>query len=156
MVDRDVRDDRSEPEYDIRLWPEPPETLSEIFPRVRTCTTPTQTALVGEVSDPAQLENLLERLQSVGLVLDEIHRIDGRASTAGDDVTTYEIRVEGELGAPLLRSLNWRHYVVPEQTRVRIAAGSTDLLRCLMMFTGAGARIDQVRRVFPSRQVSWV
>lgn len=154
MVVRDGRDDRGEQEYEIQLRPGPPEALVETLPRARTCTTPTQTALVGQVRNPAQLESVLDRLQSAGVVLEEIHRVEGRSTEAGDDVATYEIRVEGELGASLLRSLRWRHYVVPEQTRVRIAAGSAELLHCLMIFIGAGVSIEQVRRVFPGRPVS--
>lgn len=154
MVDRDAREVRSEPEYDVQLWRESPQAPEDApWPRAQSCTTPRQTALVGEVRDAAQLESLLARVQAVGLVLDEVHRVAETSTADGEGFATYEIRVEGEIGPSLLCYLKWRHYVVPEQTLVRIAAGSAELLRQLKVFTDAGARIEQVRRVVPARQV---
>lgn len=117
-------------------------------------TTGTQTALVGQVREPAQLDTLLEKLLSVGLVLDDVHRI-AMTSASDDGAATYEVRVAGEIGASLLSYLQWQHYIVPEQIWVRVAAGSIDLLHCLEVFTAAGASIEQVRRVFRTQHLDY-
>ncbi|MET1037070.1 MAG: hypothetical protein ABW075_02275 [Aeromicrobium sp.] len=109
---------------------------------------PTRTTFVGQVRHPDQLAGLLTELASAGLVVEEVVRLAG---PAGDDVTTYGIRVEGEgeIGASALRRLGWPHHVVAEQTVVRIAAGSADLLQWLKACTDAGAIIQSVRRIVP-------
>lgn len=138
-------------EYDIQLWSVVPGAAAP-WPGARTCTSPTQTALVGQVRDPAQLDSVLDRLQSVGLVLDDIHRVQ-TPSSATDGGATYEIRVRGEIGEALLGYLKWRHYVIPEHTLVRIVAGSAELVHCLKAYADAGATIEQVRKVLPVRHV---
>lgn len=145
-----MSDDLTEPEYDIQLRHETPGPLGAVLPRSRTCRTPTQTALVGQVREPAQLAHLLERVQSAGLVLDGIHRLGQHPTAAGENVATYEVRVDGVLGAPLLHYLIWRHHVIPERTLIRVAAGSVELLNCLRAFTDSGASIEYVRRIFPA------
>jgi hypothetical protein len=107
--------------------------------------TKTQTALRNRVMESQQLDDLLEKVFSVGLVLTDVHRLP---TTAG--LATYEVRVAGELGEPLLRYLRWFHYTVPEQTLVRLTAGSADLHRFLRACTDSGARIERVRRVLPA------
>ena len=79
---------------------------------------PTQTALRREVSGPAQLDELLETMSEMRIPLVDVHLLPA-ASGAGP---TYEVRVDGEVGEPLLRHLNWSHSVVPGHARVRIAA----------------------------------
>lgn len=146
MVDRQESHEPDEAVYDIRLGCRPPQALRAqcSFGPMRTAGA--QTALVGEVREPAQLDNLLEKLFSVGLVVDDIHRVAG-PSTAEGDGATYEVRVEGEIGPSLLSYLSWRHHIVPEQTLVRIAAGSADLLHCLRVFAEAGLGIERVHQV---------
>lgn len=151
MVDRDGPGDPGEPVYDIQLGRKPLESLRAQCPFGQTRRTPAQTALLDEVREPAQLDSLLDKLFSVGLVLDDVRRLaDPPAGEHG--MATYEVRVEGEIGAPLLCYLDWRHYIVPEQTLVRIAAGSADLLRYLKVCTEAGASIERIRRVVPAHQ----
>lgn len=142
--------ERGQAEYDIQLRCKPSGPLGAVFPGARACTTPTLTALVGEVREPAQLDWMLERVQSVGLVLDAIHRLDA-TSAAGTSMARYEIRVHGEIGTPLLRYLRWRHHVVPERTLVQVTASYEVLLSCLRACTAAGASIDHVhvRRLLP-------
>lgn len=154
-MDRDELKELREPEYDIQLRDEPPQTLTRAFPRARTFRAPPQTALVGRVRDVTQFDSLLDRLQSVGLVVDEIRRREGSSSEPGDEVAIYEVRVEGCLGPTMLGYLKWRHYMVPGCTRVRIAADSAELLQCLEMFTDAGAGVERVRRVVASRDTDW-
>lgn len=141
--------------YDVHLRRRPPETLWVRYPAVAVHTTGSQTALRRRVTGQAQLDTLLQRLRSVGLVLMDVRRVSSVATetpSAPDTVgcgEVYEVRVNGELGKPLLRYLNWPHYVVPGQTMVRIDAASADLFRFLQACTDAGASIERVRRVEP-------
>ncbi len=136
-----------EPLYDVLLGSRPPESLRRSFPTMSIRLTGAQTALRRRVSEPRQLDALLEKLCSLGVQLLDIHRLPG---PAGDD-QTYEVRVAGEIGESLLRYLSWPHRVVPEQTRVRISAASGDLHQFLRACTESGASIQRVRRVDPAR-----
>ncbi|WP_426244825.1 hypothetical protein [Nocardioides sp. LHG3406-4] len=138
-----------EPLYDVLLASRPPESLRTRFPDMSVRPTGVQTSLRRRVSGPSQLDVLLEKLCSLGLPLVDVHRLPG----ATREEQTYEVRIEGEVGEPLLRYLAWPHHVVPGQTRVRIAAASGDLHQFLKDCTECGASIQQVRRVDPSRQV---
>jgi hypothetical protein len=138
-----------EPVYDIHLRSRPPESLRTRFPRARVETVPAQTALLGRVSEPDQLDDLLDKVRSVGLVLADVHRLASTTQRDGAPSETYEVRVEGELGDRLLRYLRWPHYVVPEQTVVRIAAAPANLQRCLQSCTEAGAGIERISLVEP-------
>lgn len=133
--------------YDIQLRARPPASLQESFPRVRVETVPAQTALRGRVSEPGQLDDLLDKVRSVGLVLADVHRLSSTRQPGRPDSETYEVRVEGELGERLLRYLRWPHYVVPEQTVVRIAAAPASLQSYLQSCTGAG--IERISLVEP-------
>lgn len=102
-----------------------------------------QTSLRRRISGPAQLDALLEKLGSLGLPLLDIHRWP----PTGGEEQTYEVRIDGRVGEPLLRHLSWTYAVVPERTRVRIAAASGDLHQFLRACTESGASIQRVRRV---------
>lgn len=149
MVDRGQFGDRSAPAYDVQLGCKVPTSVEAQHRFARTRTTRTQTALVGQVRQPEQLDTLLAEVFSVGLVL---HDVICLTRPDGDGVATYEVRVEGEIGEALLSHLRWRHRVVPEQTLVRVVAGPADLLQCLKEYTDAGVIIEGVRRVFPVRR----
>jgi hypothetical protein len=138
-----IEDDR-EVVYDIELRRGLPDALRSQFPgmSVRTCVP--ETALRRRVGEPAQLDALLHKLCSVGVVLTDVHRVPSVAQTDG---TTYEVRVAGELGQPLLRYLSWPHAVVPQRTQVRLALGPADLRLFLRACTDWGAGIERVRRV---------
>jgi hypothetical protein len=139
----DLEDDR-EVVYDIELRRGLPDALRSQFPgmAVRTCVP--ETALRQRVCEPAQLNALLHKLSSVGVVLTDVHRVTPVAQTGG---ATYEVRVAGELGQSLLHYLSWPHTLVPARTQVRLALGSDDLRRFLRACTDSGAGIERVRRV---------
>jgi len=139
----DIDDDR-EVVYDIELRRGLPDAVRSQFPGmwVRTCVP--ETALRRRVGEPAQLNALLHKLSSVGVVLTDVHRVPPVPQAGG---ATYEVRVAGELGQSLLRYLSWPHAVVPERTQVRLALGSADLRRFLRACTDSGAGIERVRRV---------
>ena len=63
---------------------------------------------------------------------------------------SYEVRVEGELGEPLLRYLSWSHCVIPEQTFVRVDATPAELDHLLQACTDEGLTIEGVHRVGPT------
>ena len=133
----------AEPVYDVLLEGEPSESLRSRYPTLPVQTTGAQTALRRRISAPAQLDALLEKLCSLGLHLLAVHRLPGSADEAG----TYEVRVAGEVGEPLMRYLKWPHHVVPRQTRIRVAATSNELHRFLRTCTECGASIEGVHRV---------
>jgi hypothetical protein len=129
--------------YDVHLACRPPDDLRTRFPSMTVRSMSAQTALRQRVNEPRQLDDLLEKVFSVGLVLTDVHRLPPSSGLA-----TYEVRVAGELGEPLLRYLRWFHYTVPEQTLVRLTAAQADLHGFLRACTDSGVRIEQVRRVY--------
>ena len=138
----------TKPLYDVVLASRPPESLREKFPTMSIRVTAAQTALRRRVSEPRQLDALLENLCALGVRLLDVHRLPGPVSQE----QTYEVRVEGEVGTPLLQHLSWSHQVLPEQTLVRIAAASHDVHQFLRVCTESGASIQQVRMVDPARR----
>jgi hypothetical protein len=162
--------DRAEAErevrYDIQLRRRPPESLRSRYPSMTVRTTHAQTALRRRICGPGQLDALLQDLRSVGLVLTDVHRLPPGEDDLGDAdrpalgagateaqstmPATYEVRVSGELGDPMLRYLRCSHYVVPEQTLVQVAVASTELNRFLQACQECGASIERVRRVDPT------
>jgi hypothetical protein len=132
--------------YDIQLHRRPPDSLRSEFPAMMVRSVGAQTALRLHVEEPEQLDGLLQKLRSVGVALTGIHRRAERDPERGDGAT-YEVRVAGELGESLLRYLRCPHYVIPEQTQVRLAVGSAGLHRFLRACTECGASIERVRRL---------
>lgn len=132
-----------EPVYDVWLEGEPSESLRSRYPALPIQTMAAQTALRRRISGPAQLDALLDKLSSLGLHLLAVHRLPGSA----DETGTYEVRVAGEVGEPLMRYLRWPHHVVPGQTRIRVAATPNELHRFLRTCTECGASIEGVHRV---------
>ena len=139
--------------YDVQLARRPPEELRRQFPSMTIRTTGAQTVLLERVTEPQQLDELLDKVFAMGLVLLDLHRRPPSSRGCrcdGGDATgraIYEVRVAGELGEALLRYLRWVHYAVPTQTLVRLTAASADLHRFLVACTDSGARIERVRRV---------
>jgi hypothetical protein len=134
--------------YDIALQRRLPDSVRSQFSPMSVETTGPQTVLRAEPGGPAQLDALLQRLRSVGVVLTGIHRMD-EPDPEHPDRGSYEVRVAGELGESLLHYLRWAHYVVPEQTHVRLSVGPAGLRRFLRACTSCGASIERVRRVEP-------
>lgn len=133
--------------YDVLLADRPPQSLLDRFPDVPVRTTAVQTELRRRLGDPSELDVLLEKLVSIGVPLVEIH-----SSAAGRGETTYEVRVAGEVGEPVLCYLDWPHRVVPSQTRVRIGSPRAELHHFLLACTELGATIQRVLRLDPAPQ----
>ena len=135
--------------YDIALHRRLPDSLRSEFPAMKVRTIGSQTALRLHVEEPDELDALLEKLRSVGVALTDLHRRTG-LDPEREDGATYEVRVAGELGESLLRYLRCPHYVVPEQTQVRLSVGSAGLHRFLRACANCGASIERVRMVAPA------
>ena len=133
--------------YDVVLGSRPPDSLRSRFPAMSVHRIQTHTALRRRVGGPGQLDDLLEKLWSLGLPLLEVHQLPG----ATREQQTYEVRVAGEVGEPLLRYLSWSHRIVSGQIRVRIAAATSELHQFLQACTEIGAEIQRVRLVVPAR-----
>lgn len=133
--------------YDVLLADRLPEDLLERFPNVAVGATGVQTILRRRLNEPSQLDALLEQLCSLGVPLAEVHR----SPAARGEERTYEVRVEGEVGEPLLRHLAWPHHVVPGQTRVQIRSAQGELHQFLRACTEAGASIQRVLRLSRAR-----
>ena len=61
--------------YEIRLQGTSAATLRRQFPTATVLTTPTETVLFRQVEDPSELDALIARLMSMGLVLTEVHEV---------------------------------------------------------------------------------
>ncbi|MCW2770103.1 MAG: hypothetical protein JWR27_1536 [Aeromicrobium sp.] len=133
--------------YEVLLARRPSTDLLTRFAPLSVRATGVHTVLTRRGSGAPQLEVLLDSLRSVGARLLEVHR---ELAGSGDE-QTYEVRVEGEVGEPLLRWLDWAHRVVPGQTRVRIAASTDDLHRFLQACTAHHMGIQHVHRLSRGR-----
>ena len=149
VPDGDIPAD-SEATYDIQLRSRPADHLWARYPTVLVHSTESVTAL-RRASCPDQLDALLQRMRSVGLVLVDVHCVALAQEDPPGQRAVYEVRVKGVLGEALLQFLRWPHYDVPAETWVRIAAAPDELLEFLRACTAAGAGIERVRRVDWSR-----
>ena len=131
--------------YEISLSGRVPESLVSRTAGLAVRAAPTQTVLFRYVRDVGELDLLLERLRSSGLVLTDIHGVTpaGRRSAAR---RYYEVRVRGELGARLLGYLGWSHRVITQRQVARGEVSARDLEAFLAECAEAGLVVDQVRR----------
>ncbi|MGH8969052.1 MAG: hypothetical protein ACRDV1_03800 [Actinomycetes bacterium] len=82
--------------YEIRIVGVVPADLFEGFDDVAISTTRTETVLRGSVGNQGELHALLEELQTLGLVLAEVHRLPpGTGPTAGQQ---HDVQAGGGLG----------------------------------------------------------
>ncbi|HET7351824.1 MAG TPA: hypothetical protein VFJ28_12870 [Marmoricola sp.] len=71
--------------YEIRLRGAHAESLRRQFPTAAVVSTRTETVLFRRVEDPAELDELLDHLLSLGAVLTEVHEVplpDAPSTTA--------------------------------------------------------------------------
>jgi hypothetical protein len=76
--------------YEIRLRGTAPEPLKRQFPTATITTTRPETVLLRQVETPAELDELIEQLLSMGLVLTEVHQHWPPEEVRGDDGLTLE------------------------------------------------------------------
>jgi hypothetical protein len=114
-----------------------------------------QTVLFRYVRDIGELDTLLDRVRSAGLVLTELHaaaeppdsRSVASARAHGAALRYYEVWVRGELGDKLLNYLGWSHRLVAERQVARGEVTAHDLNAFLGQCSAAGLAVDRVRRV---------
>lgn len=76
--------------YEIRVRGEIPVGMRERLSSVRIHHSPTETVLFREVTDVAELDLLLERLQSLGLVLSELQELPIHGASGHREVGGHE------------------------------------------------------------------
>jgi hypothetical protein len=62
--------------YEIRIKGRLSDTLSDAFEDFTAAVAPTETVMRGELRDSSELHGLLDRIQSLGLELIEVRRLD--------------------------------------------------------------------------------
>jgi hypothetical protein len=75
MTDRQSQRDEPTATYEIRLRGTSAEPLRKQFPAATVFSTRTETVLLHIVERPAELDALIEKLLSMGLVLTEVHEL---------------------------------------------------------------------------------
>ena len=154
MVQRHSGADESQATYEVCLLGSVPDSMRHPHSPLTVRTSPGQTLLFRCVGDDAELDDLLERLNSMGLVLTEIHAVasGGNAGDAGDGPSpgetarTYEVRVLGELGSRVLRHLGWSHCALPEQQVACGDATARELDDFLVECARLGLVVESVHR----------
>jgi hypothetical protein len=99
-------------------------------------TVPAATVLSKETSDPAEVDELSERLRSLGITPLEV-----RATSRH-----YEFWIEGRLGRSFLRYLHWTSRVEPKRTVVRVLGSHRELRMILEQLAESGIQIDSCIR----------
>ena len=122
--------------YEITLRGAPPASLTARFPAITLHSAPAATILSRRDANTADVDVLIERLQSVGITPLEVH-----ASSR-----SYEFRIEGRLGEATLRSMQLAARLDQERTVMRVSATPAELRVILEELVNSGNRIDHVIR----------
>lgn len=122
--------------YEIILRGAPPRALIARLPAITVLTEPPATVLFKQISDPAEVDELTERLRTVGITPLEV-----RASSSH-----YELRIEGRLGRSILRYLQWDSRLEPERAVIRLVATQQELRMILEQLAQGGTEIERCVR----------
>ena len=120
--------------YEITLRGAPPASLTARFPAITLHSAPAATILSRRDANRADVDVLIERLQSVGITPLEVH-----ASSR-----SYEFRIEGQLSRATLHSMQWAARLDQERTVMRVAATPAELGMILHELANGGIRIDHL------------
>lgn len=126
--------------YEITLRGTPPASLTARFPAITLYSEPASTILSRRVADAAEVDELIERLRSLGITPLEV-----RATSRN-----FEFRIEGRLGESTLRSMQWTARLDQERTVMRVSATPAELRVILEELVNGGNRIDHVIRHQPA------
>jgi hypothetical protein len=144
--------------YEIHLQDAPPDTLVARFAPTEMCRVRAQTVFVRRVVSQDELASLLDRVLSMGLVLDEVHElritpgtraIGGQGGEPRSRQRAYEVRVAGRVDGPMLRLLRWDHRHVPELARLSLEGTPDDVHEFLGACFSLRLGVDRVRRLTP-------
>ena len=122
--------------YEITLHSPPPLNLPARFSAITLEPAPTVTVLSKRVADPAEVDGLTERLQSLGITPLEVRASFGH----------YEFRIQGRLGRSILRYLQWAWRFEQARTVVRVSATPEELREIFEQLTSSGVQIDRCVR----------
>jgi hypothetical protein len=122
--------------YEITLRGAPPRGVTDLFPAITMSTEPPATVLFKQTSDPAEVDELTERLRTLGITPLEVRASAGH----------YELRIEGQLGRSILGYLQWASRLEPERAVVRIVATQQELRMILEQLTQSGTEIERCVR----------
>lgn len=89
-----------------------------------------------KISDPAEVDELSERLRSLGITPLEV-----RASSRH-----YEFWIEGRLGRSILGYLEWTSRFEPERTVLRVRGSERELRMILEQLAQSGIQVDSCIR----------
>jgi hypothetical protein len=139
-----VTHEQSEAVYDITLPGAPPASLVARCPAARLYVTPVTTVLSRRRVDDQQIDDLIERLRSIGITPIEV-----RAGSVPGNVqheTYCEFRIEGRLGDSMVHYLQWAARLEPERTLVRLLTTRDGLQKLLEELADSHVRIDHLIR----------
>jgi hypothetical protein len=122
--------------YEITLRGTPPAGLAARFPSVTLCSAPTATVLSRHVVDPLEIDELVEKLRSLGIAPLEVRASPGH----------YEFRIEGRLSESTLRYMRWAARLDQERTVMLVSATQAELRMILHELTDSGIGIDHLVR----------
>jgi hypothetical protein len=122
--------------YEIILRGAPPRGLIARFPAITVLTEPPATVLFKQISDPAEVDELTERLRTLGITPLEVRASAGH----------YELRIEGRLGRSILGYLQWNSRLEAERTVVRVVATQHELRMILEQLAQGGTQIERCVR----------
>lgn len=155
MADRHSDDADDVATYEVCLRGALPASVRSRATGLAVHTAGVQTVLFRTVRDVGELDTLLDRLRSTGLVLTELHaaaeppeaRSERSGHPWGSALRYYEVWVRGELGHKLLGYLGWSHRLVDERQVVRGEISAHELNAFLSHCSAAGLAVERVRRV---------
>jgi hypothetical protein len=136
--------EQSQAVYDITLQGAPPASLVARCPAARLYVTPVTTVLSRRRVDDQQIDDLIERLRSIGITPIEV-----RAGSVPGNVqheTYCEFRIEGRLGDSMVHYLQWAARLEPERTVVRLLTTRDGLQKLLEELADSHVRIDHFIR----------
>jgi hypothetical protein len=122
--------------YEIILRGTPPRALIARLPAIAVLTEPPATVLFKHVTDPAEVDELTERLRTLGITPIEVRASAGH----------YELRIEGRLGRSILGYLQWDSRLELERAVVRVVATQHELRMILEQLAQSGTEMERCVR----------
>jgi hypothetical protein len=122
--------------YEIILRGTPPRALIARLPAIAVLIEPPATVLFKHVTDPAEVDELTERLRTLGITPIEVRASAGH----------YELRIEGRLGRSILGYLQWDSRLELERAVVRVVATQHELRMILEQLAQSGTEMERCVR----------
>lgn len=122
--------------YEITLRGTPPASLAARFPSATLYSAPPATVLSRRIVDPLEIDELVEKLRSLGITPLEVHVSCRR----------YEFRIEGRLTDATLHSMQWAARLDRERTVMVVPATPAELRMILNELADTGIEIDHLIR----------